>query len=806
VRAGGSITDRGFDIAVDSSGNAYITGFFSGSSADFGTTTLSSSGSYDVFVARLAPDSDGDGIADRADAFPTNPSQWLDSDGDGHGDNQSGNNGDALPYNPEQWADTDGDGYGDNPYGDDGDKCPTTGIGDIVDVNGCSWNQRDDDGDGMLGAHDPCGGSKTNICLWGALALVGDNEHSWLAVLVWFIFLPIVFVFLVLIGFSQRQAFLGRIAVEREEAERLAAEQAEVERIAAEQAEAERLAWEEVERIAAEQAEAERLAREEAGRLAREEAGRLAREEAGRIAAELAEAERLAREEAGRIAAELAEAERLAREEAGRIAAELAEAERLAREEAERHGRERAEHVQQIADRIRPELSGIAAEWDVIHNRLTDAMNFWAIPDASDVKDLIAKREWLLEGVPTEYEQEVLDSLPESGLTSAMESIVSDTLGEHGRYRPGLEDIYNRLIEANESVQTDVISAENTIDEVDETLRNIRQEIQERGGEFASVHNQLLLMVRAFRSGKSIHSVSAPLLTGGEQHASDLLNRFERGELLAEGGMAQVFRATEKATGQTVVWKQAYGLHNPLVVANQKLVDESELLQIARHPRIPTYLAHGEVSDSKRQRVSVLVQEYIEGGDLKNTVEQVKKMGVSLPLDKVIDIVSHICEPLEYMASLPSPVYHRDLKPHNIIVHPERGPMLIDFGLAKMVATGEDVSITRGGSGTWTPPERDAGVSGPFTDVYSLGKILYFLLTNESPPAILDADNVATVASASHPQWLADLSLRAAWPQHVKRIQTVQQFRILLQNEGVWPSGEADATASAASDDYTTWD
>ena len=289
------------------------------------------------------------------------------------------------------------------------------------------------------------------------------------------------------------------------------------------------------------------------------------------------------------------------------------------------------------------------------------------------------------------------------------------------------------------------------------------------------------------------------------QVVDELSQRFEVGELIAEGGMAQVFRATEKVSGQTVVWKQAHGLHNPLKVANQKLIDESELMQIFRHPRIPTYLAHGDVTGGNGEKTVVLVQEFIEGGDLKLTVEQVSKVGASINLPKVIEYILAICEPLEHMASLAEPIYHRDLKPHNIIIHPEHGPVLIDFGLAKMVATGEDVSITRGGSGTWTPPERDAGVSGPFTDVYSLGKILFYLLTNKSPPAILDADNVAPITEAGHPQWLADLTLRAAWPQQTKRIQTVEQFRILLQNEGVWPTNEVDSPRSASSDDYTSW-
>ena len=51
------------------------------------------------------------------DAFPDDPTQWFDTDGDGYGDNASGTNGDRFPNNANQWSDTDGDGYGDNTVG-----------------------------------------------------------------------------------------------------------------------------------------------------------------------------------------------------------------------------------------------------------------------------------------------------------------------------------------------------------------------------------------------------------------------------------------------------------------------------------------------------------------------------------------------------------------------------------------------------------------------------------------------------------------------------------------------------------------
>ncbi len=59
-------------------------------------------------------DSDEDGYCDYQDAFPEDSTQYLDSDNDGYGDNQTGSNSDAFPDDPNEWQDTDGDGVGDN--------------------------------------------------------------------------------------------------------------------------------------------------------------------------------------------------------------------------------------------------------------------------------------------------------------------------------------------------------------------------------------------------------------------------------------------------------------------------------------------------------------------------------------------------------------------------------------------------------------------------------------------------------------------------------------------------------------------
>ena len=146
-----------------------------------------SSGIYDDKAWYGCADNDGDGYANAGEAFPNDPTQWSDSDGDGfdrnnvesscgdnpngnnpdlfptdgtqcgdrdgdgYGDNPSGPNGDSFPDDPTQWWDSDGDGYGDNPDGNLHDICPAMyGVTSSDEARGCP----DSDSDGTPDPQD----------------------------------------------------------------------------------------------------------------------------------------------------------------------------------------------------------------------------------------------------------------------------------------------------------------------------------------------------------------------------------------------------------------------------------------------------------------------------------------------------------------------------------------------------------------------------------------------------------------------------------------------------------------------------
>ena len=100
-------------------------------------------------------DTDGDGYGDNeggnnSDAFINNPDQWIDTDGDNYGDNMAGEGGDRFPEDKTQWSDSDFDGFGDNTSGNNGDDCPTENGFSTIDRKGC----KDSDSDGYSDPSD----------------------------------------------------------------------------------------------------------------------------------------------------------------------------------------------------------------------------------------------------------------------------------------------------------------------------------------------------------------------------------------------------------------------------------------------------------------------------------------------------------------------------------------------------------------------------------------------------------------------------------------------------------------------------
>lgn len=214
---------------------------------------------------------------------------------------------------------------------------------------------------------------------------------------------------------------------------------------------------------------------------------------------------------------------------------------------------------------------------------------------------------------------------------------------------------------------------------------------------------------------------------------SDLTVRTLGGRFILElpaigsGGFADVFRATDRKTGDVVAVKVLRDTAAVDPEAISRFKRELRLLEGLTHPNVISVIAQGETDDQDVWYAMPLAQ-----GSLADFIE---KVDGNPPL--IVDIMRQICAGLTYIHS--NGVYHRDLKPANVL-RLESGEWAVsDFGLAVEAERGTTplTSTLRAGMGSWVyaAPEQWARARSADhrSDVYSLGKILQELVTQEYP-------------------------------------------------------------------------
>ena len=215
-------------------------------------------------------------------------------------------------------------------------------------------------------------------------------------------------------------------------------------------------------------------------------------------------------------------------------------------------------------------------------------------------------------------------------------------------------------------------------------------------------------------------------------------DRYKINEIIGQGGMGCVYLADDlRLTGRLCALKAVHYEKNlPEDVINQtreQFKREATILAMLDHPNLP------KVSDFfSDEKKDYLVMDYVPGKDLRTLVQEERKKGKFLAEREVLNWASQIADSLIYLHSQSPVILHRDIKPSNIKLTPNGIIKLVDFGLVKLLVSGENtITVVHGhGSAYYTPLEQyggDTGHTDPRSDVYSFGSTLYHLLTNKAP-------------------------------------------------------------------------
>lgn len=204
-----------------------------------------------------------------------------------------------------------------------------------------------------------------------------------------------------------------------------------------------------------------------------------------------------------------------------------------------------------------------------------------------------------------------------------------------------------------------------------------------------------------------------------------IAGRYRLDEHRAHGGMAEVWRATDLQLSRTVAVK----LLKPHLAADATLAERfrREAVAAAKLNHYNIVTVHDALEDNGRQAV---IMEFVDGKSLRELLDTNGRLATSL----VVHIGTSVCAALE--AAHKHGIIHRDVKPGNVLLMKDGRVMLTDFGIAKVLGEGDDLTSENVMMGTakYLSPEQVRGdVLDERADLYSLGIVLYECLVGKVP-------------------------------------------------------------------------
>ena len=265
------------------------------------------------------------------------------------------------------------------------------------------------------------------------------------------------------------------------------------------------------------------------------------------------------------------------------------------------------------------------------------------------------------------------------------------------------------------------------------------------------------------------------------------LEGFSQLEKIAEGGMAVLYKGIQTSLSRPVAIKVMKGALSDTPEAHEMFEWESKIVARLDHPNIIRVIDKGLTADE----MPYFVMDFVEGLTLKDALKNKK-----LSDRRKLRVIMQVAKALGYAHK--NNVIHRDIKPGNILLDREGNARVVDFGIARLSEDTEISMINETGMTVGTPaymaPEQKKGAAftGPASDVYSLGVIMYLMLASKIPklgypppshfnkkvPGSLDKITMACLAEDPDRRPSADklvsLLLKALKGAHLKQEQKVQ--------------------------------
>jgi eukaryotic-like serine/threonine-protein kinase len=265
-----------------------------------------------------------------------------------------------------------------------------------------------------------------------------------------------------------------------------------------------------------------------------------------------------------------------------------------------------------------------------------------------------------------------------------------------------------------------------------------------------------------------------------------LNNRYELERKIGEGGMARVYVGRDMRLNRPVAIKIPHQQHTLDADFLNRFFHEAQAAAILQHPNIVDVYDVGQDGD-----IHYIVMEYVEGIDLKRLINR----DAPLPISQALHIAAQAARGLH--AAHQAGMVHRDVKPQNIIVAPDGGVTITDFGIAKSArSTAMTETGVVFGTADYLSPEQAQGRSATaLSDIYSLGVTLYEMLTGKLPYAGDTALAVAMKHVSETP--LPPRQLNRAIPPQVEAIV----LRCLAKEPAQRPQSAAELARQLSSVD-----